>query len=90
MLRRPFSAMLGLGAGVVLGVWAVRTVETTGRRLRPHRLAAAAGTQTGSLVARLAAAVHAGRVAAAERERELRAIYRVGSRPPPPHRPTGP
>jgi hypothetical protein len=88
MVKRPFFALLGLGAGVVLGVWGVRTLERTSRRLRPDGLADAAGAQARSLAARLGAAVQAGREAAAEKERELRAMHRViDTAPPTPPRP---
>jgi hypothetical protein len=91
MLKRLLFALVGLGAGVVLGVWTVRTLERTSRRLRPERLADAAGAQAGSLAARLSAAVRAGQEAAAEKERELRAMHRViETEPSTPPRPAGP
>jgi hypothetical protein len=82
MLRRPFWVMLGLGAGLAVGVWAVRKVEDTGRRLRPDALAASAGARAGTAGDRLREALAAGRAAAAAKEAELRTVYRVDSAPP--------
>lgn len=82
MRKRVFFAMLGLGAGVALGGYAVRKVEHAQRRLAPDALVAAAGRKASSLRERAAQAIEAGRAAAAEREAELRTTYGVG-RPPP-------
>jgi hypothetical protein len=76
-MRRAFFMLIGLGAGVTLGIWAVRKVEETSRRLRPDALAAAAGERAGSLGARLRAALAEGRAAAEAKEAELRTIYRM-------------
>jgi len=77
-MRRLFFAVVGLGAGLALGVWAVRKVDATTRRLRPEALAASAGARAGSLGDRLRAAVASGQAAAAAKEAELRTVYRVG------------
>lgn len=82
MFKRLFFAMIGLGAGVALGGYAVRKVEHARRSLSPNELAAAAGRQAGGLRDRIAVAVAAGRAAAAGREAELRAVYRVHEPPP--------
>ena len=81
MFKRLFFAMLGLGAGVAIGVVAVRKVEKTRRALRPDNLAASAAARAGGVRGRLAAAVEQGRAAAAEKESELRAVYRATAAP---------
>lgn len=80
-MKRIFTALVGLGAGVSLGIWAVRKVEETGRRLRPDALAVSAGARAVSVGERLREAVDEGRLAAAAKEAELRANY--GMRTPP-------
>ncbi len=81
MFKRLFFGMIGLGAGVALGVYAVRKVEAAQRRLRPEALANAAATRAGDTRSRLSLAIDQGRAAAAAKEAELRAVYRV--HPPP-------
>lgn len=78
MFKRLFFAAVGLGAGVALGVYVVRKVEDTQRRLSPEHLAATAGARAGSVGARVRGAFAEGRAAAAAKEAELRAAYRVG------------
>ncbi len=80
-MRRLFFGVVGLGAGLALGVWAVRKVDQTTQRLRPDALAASAGARAGSLGERLRTAVDSGRAAAAAKEAELRTVYRVGDAP---------
>ena len=75
MIRRLFLLTVGLGAGLAIGVWAVRKVETTTRRLRPDTLAASAADRAGSLADRLRLALEEGRAAAAAKEAELRGVY---------------
>lgn len=77
MFRRMFFTAVGLGAGLALGVYAARKVEQTRRRMRPEALAASAGNRADALGARVREALDAGRAAAAAREAELRAAYRV-------------
>ena len=77
MFKRLFFASVGLGAGVALGVWAVRRVEETRAKLSPDHAARVTAARAESFRARLADAIDAGRLAAAEKEAELRAIYRV-------------
>lgn len=81
VFKRLFFTVLGLGAGVAIGVRAVQKVESAQRALRPDVLAASAGARAGSLTGRLRTAVEEGRRAAVDRESELRAVYRVGEAP---------
>ena len=80
MFKRAFFALVGLGAGVALGGYAVRRVERARASLTPRRLAGAAGQRAGGLRERMAAAIEAGKAAAAAREAELRAVH-GGARP---------
>lgn len=82
MIRRPFYAMVGLGVGITLGVWAVRRVDRAREAMSPGQVAARANLQAGVLSQRIATAVAAGRAAAQTHEAELRAVYRT-SRPGP-------
>jgi len=75
MFKRLFFAAVGLGAGVALGVYAVRKVEAAQRALQPDQLAAAAGRRASAIGDRIAEAMAAGRAAAAEREAELRLSF---------------
>jgi hypothetical protein len=70
-----FFAAVGLGAGVAVGVWAIRKVERTGRQLAPDALMARAGERAGGLGERLSYALEAGRQAAEAKEAELRDQY---------------
>jgi hypothetical protein len=81
MFKRLFFAMIGLGAGVALGVYAVRKVEATQKALRPDALAAKAAAGASGVRSRWATAVELGRDAAQEKEAELRAVYRATSAP---------
>ncbi|MDQ3343126.1 MAG: hypothetical protein M3524_06085 [Actinomycetota bacterium] len=81
MFKRLFFGMIGLGAGVALGVYAVRKVEAAQRRLRPEALASAAAARAEGTRSRLSLAIDQGRAAAATKEAELRAVYLV--HPPP-------
>ena len=81
MFKRLFFAMLGLGAGVALGVAVTRKIGKTQQAMRPDNVAANVAARAGGLRGRLAAAVAEGRNAAAGKEAELRAVYRA-SRPP--------
>lgn len=75
MLKRVFYTGLGLGAGAVAGVYVVRKIEATQRKLTPEHLAAKAGASAGTLGGRVRSAVAEGRAAAAAREAELRTGY---------------
>ncbi len=81
MFKRLFFGLLGLGAGVTLGVWAVRKVDATASKLTPEELARSAAGRASSLGARLGDALAEGRQTAAAREAELRAVH--GIDPPP-------
>jgi hypothetical protein len=78
MLSRMFFAVVGLGAGVAVGVWTLRKLEAAGQQLAPDALAARAGRSASSLGERLNAAIEIGRQAAAEHEAQLRAEYLNG------------
>jgi hypothetical protein len=75
MFSRMFFAVVGLGAGVAVGVWAIRKLERTSQQLAPDALVARAGERASGLGARLAEAVEAGRQAAGSKEAELRSAY---------------
>jgi hypothetical protein len=77
MFKRLFFAMIGLGAGVTLGIWAVRKAEEAQQKLTPGHLAGVAGARAGSMRERIDLALAAGREAALAKESELRAVYRV-------------
>lgn len=81
MISRMFFAVVGLGAGVAVGVWTIRKVESAGRQLAPDALVARAGQRAGGLGDRLGTAVEVGRAAAAAREAELRAQFLDGKPP---------
>jgi hypothetical protein len=81
MFKRLFFTAVGLGAGVAIGVVAVRKVERAQRALRPDNLAASAAARAGGVRGRLATAIEQGRQAAAVKESELRAVYRASSAP---------
>jgi hypothetical protein len=74
-MRRLFFGVVGLGAGVAVGVWAVRKVEAAQRRLAPDALARSAAGHAGSLRDRLSSAVAEGRAAANAKEVELRTRF---------------
>lgn len=86
MFKRLFFAMLGLGAGVFIGVQVVRKAQRTQAKLTPSALGAAATEKVGSTGSRWRAALAEGRQVAAQREAELRAVYRGGQ----PDQPPGP
>ncbi|MGH8899765.1 MAG: hypothetical protein ACRDZ4_22715 [Egibacteraceae bacterium] len=81
MFKRLFFSLVGLGAGIALGGYAVRKVERARAKLSPDQLAAAAGRRAGCMRDRAAQAIAVGRAAAAEREAELRAAYGMDSPP---------
>jgi hypothetical protein len=95
MFKRLFFATVGLGAGVALGVWAVRKVEATQAKLTPEHAARVTAARAEGIRGRVTEALTVGRLAAAEKEAELRAIYRVQeqrraeARVPPSGPPTG-
>jgi hypothetical protein len=80
-VRRLFWALVGVGAGAVIGVSAVRWASRTAERLAPNSLAERAWQAAGDWRVRLAAAFEEGQAAMAEREAELRArLVEPGSR----------
>lgn len=78
MLSRMFFAIVGLGAGVAVGVWTIRKIERASQQLAPDALASRAGERASGLGIRLSEALEVGRLAAAEREAELRAEFLNG------------
>jgi hypothetical protein len=82
MFKRLFFSLVGLGAGVVLGGYAIRRVERGRQRLTPQGLSRNGAQRMGGLRDRIATAIQAGRLAAAEREAELRAAYGGAQAPP--------
>lgn len=79
MFKRLFFALLGLGAGVTLGIAGIRKLEAVQRRLSPEHVAGAAAMRVSGLSERVTAAVEEGRRAASAKEAELRAVYRGGT-----------
>lgn len=82
MFKRLSFALLGLGAGVALGVSAIRKLEAAQRKLSPDHLAGAAAQRVSGLSERVTAALEEGRRAATEKEAELREVYRGGTPQP--------
>lgn len=78
MFSRMFFTVVGLGAGVAVGVWAIRKIERAGQQLAPDALVSRAGERASGLGVRLAEAIDVGRQAAEQREAELRAQYLNG------------
>lgn len=78
MFKRTFFVLVGLGAGVTLGVWAVRKLEATTAKLTPDHLGGVAASRASALRERLVVALEEGRHAAGAREAELRLHYRGG------------
>ncbi|MFP4311056.1 MAG: hypothetical protein ACLFS9_03625 [Nitriliruptoraceae bacterium] len=78
-MKRLFTLTLGLGAGVVVGVSLVRRLDRAQQAVQPSTLAGNAGRAAAGLGNRLQAALAEGRVAAAEREADLRSRFDVPS-----------
>jgi hypothetical protein len=78
-VKRVFTLALGLGAGLVVGAYVVRRLDEAQRAVAPSNLAGQAGRAAGGFADRLRAAAEEGRIAAAEREAELRGQYTVPS-----------
>jgi hypothetical protein len=76
-VKRAFSIALGLGAGLLIGAYVVRRVDEASQAVAPANLAGQAGRAAGSFAERMREAVEEGRVAAAEREAELRGRFDV-------------
>ncbi len=78
-MKRLFTLTLGLGAGIVVGVYVVRRLDQAQQAVQPAALAGNAGRAAAGLGARVQAAAAEGRAAAAEREAELRGRFDVPS-----------
>ncbi|MEX2548640.1 MAG: hypothetical protein WD638_00310 [Nitriliruptoraceae bacterium] len=78
-MKRVFTLALGLGVGVMVGAYVVHRLDQAQRAVQPGNLAGSAGRAVGGLAERLGEAAAEGRVAAAEREAELRARFDVPS-----------
>jgi hypothetical protein len=78
-VKRAFSVALGLGAGLLIGAYVVKRVDEATQAVAPANLAGQAGRAAGSFAERLRLAAEEGRVAAAEREAELRGRFDVPS-----------
>lgn len=78
-MKRAFTLALGLGAGVIVGAYVVRRLDDAQRAVQPTTLAGNAGRAAAGFGDRLRAATEAGRIAAAEREAELRGRFDVPS-----------
>jgi len=76
-VKRAFTLALGLGAGIVVGAYVVRRLDDAQRAVQPTNLAGSAGRAAAGFGERLKAATAEGRVAAAEREAELRGRFDV-------------
>jgi len=76
-VKRAFTLALGLGAGVVVGMYVVRRLDAAQRAVQPSNVAGNAGRAAAGFTSRLQAAAAEGRAAAAEREAELRARFDV-------------
>jgi hypothetical protein len=76
-VKRAFSLALGLGAGLMIGVYVVRRVDAVAQAASPTHVVGEAGRAVGGLGERLRLAVDEGRIAARAREAELRQRYDV-------------
>ncbi len=81
MFKRLFFASVGLGAGVLIGSWAVRKLDRAQHAATPAGVSEAAARRASDLGTRWRDAVAVGREAAAQKEAELRAVYRGGPAP---------
>ena len=82
MIRRPFFAMLGLGAGIAIGIYVTRQARAAQEALRPSSVAAKALGGADGMRGRLNEALELGRAAAARKEAELRTTFLVPENPP--------
>jgi hypothetical protein len=78
-VKRAFTLGLGLGAGLINGAYVVRRLDDAQKAIAPTNLAGQAGRAAGGFADRLRAASEEGRLAAAERETELRSRFDVPS-----------
>jgi hypothetical protein len=78
-VKRVFTLALGLGAGIVIGAYVVKRLDDAQKAVAPANLAGQAGRAAGGFADRVRAATEEGRLAAAERELELRSRFDVPS-----------
>ena len=78
-MKGAFAVALGLGAGLLIGAYAIRRMDEASQAVAPANLAGQAGRAAGSFAERLREATEEGRIAAAEREAELRGRFHVPS-----------
>ena len=74
--------MLGLGAGIAIGIYVTRQARAAQDALRPSNVAARAIGGAGGVRGRFEGAMAQGRAAAARKEAELRTTYLVAEPPP--------
>lgn len=77
MIRRLFWTLFGLGLGLVLGIRILREVDRVTEAAKPGAVAERAGRRVGGAQARWRDALAEGRVAAQQRELELRQRFGV-------------
>lgn len=78
-MKRAFTLALGLGAGLIIGGYVVKRLDHAQKAIAPANLAGQAGRAAGGFADRVRAATEEGRLAAAERELELRSRFAVPS-----------
>lgn len=76
-MRSVFAVALGLGAGLLVGGYAVRRLDRATRAAHPVQVADRTGRAAGGFVTRVQSAAAAGRAAAADREAQLRRDWDV-------------
>ena len=77
MIKRPFFAMLGLGAGIAIGIYLTKQARAAQEALKPSSVAARAVSGAGGLRERIRLSVEAGMDAAQRKEIELRTAYQI-------------
>jgi hypothetical protein len=81
-VKRVFWGLVGVGLGAAVGVAMTRWARRTADQLAPQSVLHRAVSGAQELRLRLAEAIDEGRIAMAEREAELRALYaQEGSEP---------
>jgi hypothetical protein len=78
-MKGAFTLALGLGAGLLIGAYVIKRLDDAQRAVAPVNLAGQAGRAAGTLIERYREASADGRIAAAEREAELRSRFEVPS-----------
>ncbi|HEX9889095.1 MAG TPA: hypothetical protein VGA69_06430 [Nitriliruptorales bacterium] len=77
MFKRLFLIVFGLGLGLVVGAIVMRRIDQAAQAVSPNNLAGQAGRAAATLGSRLRAAWAETKVAAAEKEAELRSEFNV-------------